>query len=773
MSLYDEHDTLDAPEDPRALPPTYPIPHTHGALWLDRGLERLLEGALRAAEDPLSDQGVTAPLYGIHVTGVGASAALWRTLDWARERELEATPITPAGAPWAGEVISALTARPPSHRPRLALLDDLHRADRPCLIALAATPLEARAPTLIVWSGEPSGPAAALWGTLPPTRRWRLTLTPWGEGEWGEWEGRAGGLRPLGARDPHLSPADQLRAAELAYESGLGAGEVLGGVRFSQRVDPTAAAAAALGPVVPERALGAALGLSEEALAFALREAHLKRVGYCLRGGGLWRADVPARWVDALREAHALPPTTLSALARALDDLYPPQDRWRVTSAATRLHQLQHQTPLPPLTFSEPTPETLWADMERLSSALTEQAPPGEVQGALAALCGLALEWAQRGPGWGRWAEAQRALRLGVAAAERLRDPLRGARLLLSLGALLVSEGLGAQAVEPLEAAAHLMVALKRPEEASRAALLCAEAELLAARPRAALARLEAAERVARDLDIPATALHARYKAGLIWLQLGDPARAEAVFARLPSEGVGGELGEALALARASVTLAALSATLSASDTALGARALDPRLRAARALIAARAPSPTRDALAARAAWLALDGSPLAALLEAQRSARSGRDVGAWLSGQVALADCVLEALCDPTHSALPTLTGGLNPAELTLQAREGVELAIKVASGARDSLRLCALYARLSALYAHAGAAQAAAAALAFAEVWADRFDLSPVLPAPHPVAVEALALEGGVRAQASGEVEALISVWTETPLSGSLSAV
>lgn len=781
MSPHDEHDEHDAHEAPRALPLTHPHPYTHPALWLDRGLEALLAGALSAAEDAGDDAGVTAPLFGVHLRGVGASAALWRARDWAGERDLHASAVVPAGAPWAGEALTALVgARLSSPRPRVALLDDLHRADRPCVIALAALPLEARAPTLLLWSGEDAGPAAALWRALPARRRWRLALPPWGEEEWREWEGRAGGLRPLCARDPRLSPADQLRAAELAYESRLGRGEVLGGVSFAAAAAPAAAAAAALGPVVPAAALGGALGLDEGACALALHQAGLRRAGRCPRGGDLWRADVPARWPEALREAAALPPATLDALAGALDALYPPQDRWRVTAAAARLQRLRGAGPLPPLPFSAPSAEGLGRDLERLAPALTEDLPPSEVQGALAALCGLALEWAPRGPAWGRWPETLRALRLGVAAAERLRDPLRGARLLLALGAHLLSEGLGAQATEPLEAAAHLLAALGRAEEASRAAILCAEAALLAGRPRAALARLEAAERAARDLALPAAALLARYKGALLWLALGDAARAEAVLATLPPSAPG-DLGDGVALARAAAALAAAPAA-PAEERAR-------RLRDARALLASRAPSPARDALDARARWLEAAGAgagaareaALADLLAAQRAAQAARDVGAWLSGQLALADCALEGLGAGGARGAGGAGGAGGAAEdaagLASRAREGVEVAIKVASGARDRLRLAALYARLSSLLAHAGAGEAAWAARACAEAWAASLDISPSLP-PAPAleaawggAAQGAAQGGAIRAQAAREVEEALSRWTATPLSASLS--
>ena len=511
------------------------------------------------------------------------------------------------------------------------------------------------------------------------------------------------------------------------------------------RVSDLDAYASLIGPLASLRVLADVTDLTEEGIRELLSMNGWVEVVNCPRGGGLFAPPSLSFWYAGLREGGRRAYECARPLFHALSERYRGATDARVRSILRRLCLLRGRHEERMLDVAPPSPQVAWSVTEVLAPSLADQSPSKIV---LNTLCGLARDWARLGPLSGQWTEAIRALELGVAAAQRLREPSRAGLLLLSLGELALQDGRSELAETSLIASSQLLKATRRGEEACRAAQCLAEVSLLNGEIEGSLKRLKKAEVIAHELSMDREIWRCRFRRGQLLASLGHHQHALQCWSTLgSSESSGTHEGQG------NVALSAL-----AFECALSSFALQRSDELRFYLDRLSDHLPLKQALDAAWRWRTTGISPRSTLQQTIKKSQNQRDISTWLVLQRLNAILWLEELeqADQKHQID------------TMAVRTELELSIRVAAGARDRLNLIQLYRLLALIYAHAQQHEAASTASAMAEAWWSTLKLPPEIQRDEMSdVVKSSAL---ITDEANEEVKLTLQRWHEEPMSAIL---
>jgi tetratricopeptide (TPR) repeat protein len=321
---------------------------------------------------------------------------------------------------------------------------------------------------------------------------------------------------------PDLTLSDHLRCRDLIENSTNRAAQ--------SDLSDIDAYAALIGPLASVNVLTRAVELPEESIREILGNAGWLEVDHHPQAGARFAPPSPEFWRAALLAGGARAHRCAASLQEGLEHVYLGESLMEVRSALQRLSTLRGRG-----AYRGQVSSAL--DLESASDALDAIAPAITISQpsplSLMTLCGLALDWAKLGPLSGRWDDALHALKLGVASAQRLKDPQRAAQLLFMLGKLSLDDGRASIADEALSAALSIFKVTQRADETCRSAQLLAEASLLRGEVDQALSRLSEAQQLALQLSLPREAWRSRFRAGQLWASLGDHQQSLSLWSTL------------------------------------------------------------------------------------------------------------------------------------------------------------------------------------------------------------------------------------------------
>ena len=514
--------------------------------------------------------------------------------------------------------------------------------------------------------------------------------------------------------------------------------------------------AALIGPLASVNVLTRAVELPEESIREILGNAGWLEVDDHPHAGARFAPPSPEFWRAALLAGGARAHRCAASLQEGLEHVYLGESLMEVRSALQRLSTLRGRGAYRCQVRSALDLESASDALDAIAPAITTSHPSPL---SLMTLCGLALDWAKLGPISGRWDDALRALKLGVASAQRLRDPQRAAQLLFMLGKLSLDDGRASVADEALAAALSIFKVTQRADEACRSAQLLAEVSLLRGEVDQALSRLSEAQRLALQLSLPREAWRSRFRAGQLWASIGDHQQALSLWSTLrPAQDQEPKHDQHRAL---------LALTLECAASLLY---LDRASEAWDWLERSQTQAPFGQALLSVCRWRMSSENVVTLLGGYAEQTRATRDIGSWVAIQRWRAQVSLEMyeqLSDQEQSQ-----DGLRALSV---AQNSLELAVRVLVGARDRLQLISIYQLLARVYQGQGQREASGAALAMASAW------KTTLIVPHPVEglessdpsgadlleIDASGVSHSVKDEALSEVHALCDQWDQRPLS------
>lgn len=699
------------------------VPSVKLTQWQDLGVESQLTEAL----DTLRSDDDEIRRVGVRFRGVGKSAQIAFARRWLISR---------------GEQASFFSLHQRAPLEKVLLIDDLNlsgRGGRWVVGEWLATYHEKS--TLIIWSehSHKNGFISMLIETLDHSfdvdldERWHKIDHP-------QVNGRLDLPTWLTQPDPNLDMVDHLRCLSAVQDPIP--------TRFSDSISDLDAFAALLGPVAPIRVLCKATHSGEDVIEELLKGSGWIEVGECPKGSGLFAPTSLLFWRESLIEGGRRAHQCAHVLIEAVESTYLPQERGFLINALQRLSRLRGREGYQGQVEGKTSLQRASIALQTIKSSLTHTQPNPL---CLSTLCGLGFDWGIRGPKEGLWADTLHALQVGAAAAERLRDPQMAGRLLHLLGKIALEDGRSSMSKAALEGALKLLYATRLAEEATNAARLMAEVELLEGDLDCAHLKLKEAEHIAQALSMPREAWHARFRAGQLHASAGDHEKALEVWSTLTQGEAKPEyplLGES-ALGTLFLEMAASQLSLDrTSEARFTLQCIDD------------------SHLMRRVLWsicdaLALGDDPSSVLSEALVSSQRSRSIGFWLALQDWRAMIVLSGHFDDEESEVLSIK----------ETRLGLELCVKVIVGARDRLGLMKLYLRLTALYQHLDEKEASIAALAMADAWAQSInqEAKPSSESQWMALKTSTSDEliKSTRAQANEEVERLLKHWTQTPMS------
>ena len=728
--------------------------------WVDRGWHAVLERAWSTVTPAEAEEMNTPRLIGVRVSGPGKSAHLAYARRWLMDQGAAVDWLTSELTSWV-ESTSATDVTPLKDQTSIhgLLIDDLHLPTRDLQWALAIKLTQWRsglrrtdasrasaqvsedvsgAPSLIVLWGDDetsSGVSALLSAEVDELITMDLEAA-WRPHEQMSSE-RDATLIDIAHHHPDLTRSDHLRFRDLIRDPSRQAAQF--------DVSDIDAYAALIGPLASMNVLVRTTELTEESLREILGNAGWIEVDQHPQAGSRFAPPSPEFWRAALLAGGARAHRCAASLQTELERVYLGESLLEVSSALQRLSLLRGRGAYRGQIHSALDVEAASRALRDITPALTLSHPSPL---ALTTLCGLGLDWAQIGPLTGRWDEALRALKLGVASAQRLRDPQRASQLLLMLGKLALDDGRASVADESLEAALKIAQATRRADEACRAAQLLAETSLLRGAIDQALSRLSAAQDIALELSLPREAWRSRFRAGQLWALLGDHQQALSLWTTLqPAQERASEHERQRAVL--TLTLECASSLLHLQRTSEAWNWLE------------RSPpqAPLGQALLAVCRWRMSAEDVREALKQCADRARGARDIGSWVAIQRwrSLVSLEMHAQRDLQGDETVDIRA-LAPIQRDL------ELAVRVLVGARDRLQLITVYQLLARVYRAQDQQEASEAALAMARGWRQSLTAPPQA---EVLDLELFEVSLEISAEALTEVEALCTQWGETPLS------
>ena len=499
----------------------------------------------------------------------------------------------------------------------------------------------------------------------------------------------------LSILDQNLTLQDQLRCMTLMDKVPSNPPKIM--------VSDLEAYAALIGPLASLSVLKEATKTSEDVLKELLKGGGWLEVDDCEVGGRLFAPPTIQTWYVALVEGGKRSHSCAHLLQEALEKVYPPRERLKQRSALQRLSRLRGRQHYLGQSDSGYSFEQAQFILEQLRDRLVDKKVSVLT---LSTLCGLGFDFANKGPLVGQWQESIHALQISIAAAEKLRDPQTAGRLLRFLGKLALDDGQLQLAEESLEVALQLLQATRRGEEACNAAYLFSEVALLKGKVNLALDRLLQAEKVAQNLMLPREAWRCRFRAGQIYAQAQFDQQALIMWQSLDPQ-IQQEAAQQLKHPL-NGPLASLYLEMASSELYLG---LYEQAYERLLLIEDQRLEQHKQTLLALCAWFKTHSDPSELWTKVLVYTQQTRDIGSWLALQDWRALVSLELHQTKSKSGSPFLS-------LT-ESRLGLELAVKVFTGARDRLSLKRIYERLSEIYSALGESDAAAAALAMSKAW------------------------------------------------------
>lgn len=512
------------------------------------------------------------------------------------------------------------------------------------------------------------------------------------------------------------------------------------------------ALAALIGPLTPIKVLTVATGSEEEVIRTLLKGGAWTEVDDCPFGGGIFTPSSTLSWRAALAEGGRRAHRYARVLVEAIESIYPPHERtrWCLANVLERLSILRGRSSYTGQIEGDVNLDVAHKVLGYLQEGLKAERPKTLT---LTALSGLAFDWGRLGPLLGRWSETMRALQLGVAAAERLKDPRLASRLSLLLGELALSDGRCALAEGSLELALTLSYALRESQVATRSAQLLAELKLFQGEIDEAIKKNRESEKIARSLATPSAAWRARFREGQFYASLDDHAKAISIWESLKNHTKDDEASpQSEALITLYLELSSSALKLDRYELSSSYLSLLPNDR-----LEVRVLSAIKAAL--------VEGDdPTEILTQALITYQQNREIGAWFALQDwrARLTVLTEKTEHPSNSPLLTLK----------ECRLGLELAVRVATGSRDRLRLIHIYKRLSEVYYKSGEVEASTAALAMVEAWQSKVSFPEGYLDQHFLLdevkkeISSMMIEETRRA-AHEEVDTLITRWRDLPLS------